>query len=175
MKAAALFSKNSYASTVLIPHLYPPTTFERVYFNLMTRFRLSQIGGQFLDFSPATFPATAIRLYSEFRTAQKRNDKSVLNTLLTGPHFEMIRVSQKLHIPLPYTIHSSVTSASIHYASLCSEVLSEADASKFMQLAVVFKCDVEGQSVKQLSVFERRLDVKIKDTWRMASLEDMSS
>jgi hypothetical protein len=53
--------------------------------------------------------------------------------------------------------------------------MSEAEVSRFVQLAVLFQCEEAAMAVKQLSVFERRLDVKIKGAWRLAYVEDLSS
>jgi hypothetical protein len=175
MKAATQFTKSSYASTLLIPCSYPPSTFEALYFKLSTKFRLSQISSQFLDFSVGSFPAIATQLYADFRTAHKRNDKTTLTTMLTLPHYDIVKTSLKQHTPLPYTILPSVSSANIVYASVCTEAMSEAEVSKFFQLAVLFKCEEDVVALKQLSVFERRLDVKIKGAWRLAYLEDLSS
>mmetsp|Transcript_4944 Transcript_4944/g.9270 ORF Transcript_4944/g.9270 Transcript_4944/m.9270 type:complete len:174 (-) Transcript_4944:18-539(-) len=169
MKAAQKLGKSSYAGTQLIPHMYPPTTSQNWYFNILTKLRLSQMSSQFLDFQKSAFPEVAIKLYSDFKVALKRNDKTALNNLITMAHYEMIRASQKHNVPLPYTILPSLTTAKIVYASIVTENNSDTEEAKFAQLTVLFS----SEALEQLTVFERRLDVKTKDAWKLASVEDL--
>lgn len=162
-----------FASSIIYPYNRQASLFQRLYTRLATGYYLSNIKNTFLDFDPKEFPTTAMRFYSAVQRAHSKKNKSDLHKLLTQPNYEILNHCSKSNLSLPFEIHPVVKSAEILQAHIVSEQNDSIDINNFAQVTVRIVCeDKHGQEVDQISVWERRLDVKSLNAWKMALLED---
>lgn len=145
----------------------------RLYHRVLTSFYLSQIKGSFLDFSKKEFPTTALNIYSQLRESVKKNDKVVLQEVLTQPNYDLFKMCFKHQKALPYQLYKQVAQARIVHCRLTSEKGNQVESETFAHITVLLKCESEsGEPRSQLGIFERRMDNKQPHAWKIAFIEE---
>lgn len=166
-------SAKAFASSIVDTYNPKASLLPRLYHRALTGFYLSQVKGSFMDFSKSEFPTTAISIYTKLRESAKKNDKALLQDLLTLPNYDLFKMCLKNHKPLPYQLYKEVAQAKIVHCRLTSEKGNQVEAQTFAHITVLFRCQSEsGQPRTQLGIYERRIDNKEPYAWKVAFIED---
>lgn len=165
--------KKNYSSTIVHPYNPKAGVFEKVTNEIYKKYYLSQIKSSFLDFDKTNFGNVATEIYLEAHKAFKKNDKTELMRLFTHPNYELLKLCQKIKKEPPFTLWPYVDSAKIVNSSINAEQGDSIDINNFAQITVMMLCrDTENSQKLQYNVFERRLDIKKKNEWKIALIED---
>jgi hypothetical protein len=168
-----LLSKSSFASSILYPYDPQAFIFRRFWESLFTKFYLSQLSIHFPDFKSGEFPPISTEIYKKVSEVIQKNTKNDLLILMTPPNVEIIKICNKTNKKLPFCIYEHVISSRIVHARLVSEYNYNSPNVKFAHITMKMEfLDTEGQKKTQFNVFERRLDQKNKDSWRIGFIED---
>lgn len=164
----------TFASSIIDTYNPRASLLPRLYHRVLTGFYLSQIKGSFMDFSKSEFPATAIDIYSKLHESARKNDKTVLQDLLTLPNYDLFKMCFKNHKPLPYQLYKTVSQAKIVHCRLTAEKGNQVESQTFAHITVLLRCTSDsGEQRTQLGIYERRIDNKQPYAWRIAFIEDL--
>jgi len=167
-----VLGKNSYASTIMHPYNPQEPFYFKLYNKIMTNFHASQIRHHFLDFDRAHFPELSISIYNKTYKAFHDKDKPELLQLVTLPNYELLKLAMKNNVDLPFIFHPLALKAKLVQANIISERGDNVENSTFAHITMEMICkSKEGSEVTQYNVFERRMDVKKKEAWRLALIE----
>ena len=143
-------------------------------FHIYTKFCLSQISNHFPDFSASAFPALSIKIYSEFYQSLHKHKKSDLLKTLTFPNAEIIKIAQKSHKKLPFETYEKILNSTLVHARISSESVENSSMVNFAHITMKMSFQsADGQNKTQLNIYERRLDNKLKDSWKIGFIEDI--
>lgn len=167
----SLLAESSFSNQVLYPY-DPSLTLLKLPNYLYTKFILSQFTSYFPDFTPKTFPALSLQIYSDLLTMLEKNHRSDLITHLTPPLADLIKHSQKSNKPLPFDLLSKVNSSSIVHARISSDSEDNSLLVNFAHLTMRMEGTLStGEPAVQFNTFERRLSNKLKDAWRICFIK----
>lgn len=167
-----ILGKNSYASTIMHPYCPNEPFYMKFYNRILTNFHTSQIKHHFLDFDRSHFPELAISIYNKTYKAIHDKDKTALLQLVTLPNYELLKLAMKNNVDLPFTIHPLAEKAKIVQANIISERGDNVENSTFAHITLEMLCKAkDGSEVQQFNVYERRMDNKKKEAWRLALIE----
>ncbi|OMJ95906.1 hypothetical protein SteCoe_631 [Stentor coeruleus] len=174
-EAKGMVSKETWASSVLYPYDPNLPLYKRIPTQIYTKFCLSQISNYFVDFKAREFTATATRIYMEVSASLNKGNRSNLVDYMTHPNVEIAKISQKHGKELPFKIFNDIKTANIVYARISSETEDNSALVNFAHVTVkIDNLDENGQTHSQTVVFERRLDNKLKESWKICFIEDLN-
>ena len=162
-----------FASSIINPYLERTSLLGKLLNRVTTGFYLSNIKNSFIDFEKLQFPSVAMSLYQEVHKAHNKRNKTELFRLLTQPNYDIINHCHKYNLPLPFSLYAVPKSANIISAFITSEQGDNIDVNNFAHITLeMLMLDSEGKTKRQVNVFERRLDVKLLNAWKIALIED---
>ena len=140
-----------------------------------TKFCLSQMTNEFPDFKTKEFSEISKKIYGEVYQLVQKNNKLGLIKLLTPPNVEIIKIAHKHNQKLPFGVYETVNKSQIVYARFSKDSDENSATVNFAHITMKMDClDENGKEKIQLNIFERRLDSKLKDSWRISFIEDIS-
>lgn len=168
--------RSSYATSIVNPYVPTGGVFYKIMNLLRSDYHLSQMKISFLDFNRTEFPVVATQLYAAAYKAWAKFTKPDLLKLFTYPNYEIISLCHKLQITPPFLMYPHISHAKIVHATICSEQGNKIDVHNFahVTLRMTFETEEWGKRT-QFNVFERRLDIKQKNEWKLALIEDVNS
>lgn len=175
MRASALLFKNAvpltvFSNQILYPYVPELGAVPRLVHTLYTKFYLSQAKSYFPDFMPKEFPKQAEKIYSEAYEQIKGKHRGELLSFLTPPLVEMVKSSMKHNKSLPFHFYKEIEMSSIVHARVSSDSSENSPKVNFLHLTL--KVRNKETLDEQFVTFERRLDDKFKDSWRVCFIDD---
>lgn len=161
----------SFSNQILYPYNPNQNFFYRIVDKAYTKFYLSQAKSYFPDFFVSEFASIAQKIYLDAGHCAKGKKKTELNLYVTPPIADMIKISLKNHFSLPFIFHSKIKSVKIEHARISTD--SGENALRVNFLHITTRVLLESQDEEQLVTFERRLDDKFRDSWRICFVEDV--
>lgn len=102
-----------------------------------------------------------------------KNDHLDIHNYAIPPIIDIIRHSQKIKSDLPFKIYSTPAHSKLLHIRISMNSEENSPQLNFAHLTVEMKfTDATGEEKTQLNIFERRLDNKIKNSWRLCFIED---
>lgn len=173
--AKGFMSKEGCASSVLYPYIPKSPFYTRIPNWIYSKFCLSQISNYFLDFKDREFTTTATRIYMEASAALNKGNRSSIVEYMTLPNVEIAKISQKHGKELPFKVFKNISAAQIVHARISSESEENSASVNFAHITVKMdSLDDNGQTHSQTVVFERRLDNKLKESWKICFIDDLN-
>jgi len=166
-------SAKAFASSIVDTYNPKAGLLSQLYHRALTSFYLSQVKGSFMDFNKSDFPTTAVGIYAKLRESAKKNDKAILQDVLTLPNYDLFKMCLKNRKPLPYQLYKEVAQAKIVHCRMTSEKGNQVEMQTFAHVTVLLHCQSEsGEPRTQLGIYERRMDNKQPHAWKIAFIED---
>ena len=175
MRASAVLLKNAvpltvFSNQVLYPYEPEQGRIQRLVHTLYTKFYLSQAKSYFPDFIPKEFPKQAGKIYSEAYDQIKGKHRGELLSFMTPPLVEMVKSSMKHNKSLPFHVFKEFEISSSVHARVSSDSSENSPKVNFLHLTL--KVTNKGTQDEQFVTFERRLDDKFRDSWRVCFIDD---
>jgi hypothetical protein len=168
MKDVVQVPLTEYANQILYPYRPGLGVVPRMIHSVYTKFYLSQAKGYFPDFLPKEFPKIAEDVYGEVYQLIKGRKRGELMKFMTPPLVDMVRSSIKYNKPLPFSVFKQFETGNIVHARVSADSDLNSPKVNFLHLTLKFTCGELAQHV----TFERRLDNKFKDSWRVCFIEE---
>lgn len=176
MAASARPAANKlFASSIM--HTYNPRAglVSRLYNRALTSFYLSQLKGSFIDFAVTSFQTNATGIYAKLRESAKKNDRGGVESVFTQPNCELIRICLKNNKPLPYQLYPTLESAKVVHCRMTFVKENQVESESFAHITVLFNCVTDtGERRVQYGIFERRLDNRDPQGWKIAYIDEDS-
>lgn len=163
----------SFANQIMYPFVPNQNFILRIIHKAFTKFYLSQAKNYFPDFQVNEFSKIAEKVYLDAAHCTKSKKRIELSQLVTPPIVDMIKISLKNNADLPFRFHNKVVSMHIEHARVSLDSDDNSSKVKFIHITTRLIFDEQGK--QQLVTFERRLDNKFRDSWRICFLEDLNS
>lgn len=161
----------SFSNQILYPYNPNKNIFLRLIDKAYTKFYLSQAKSYFPDFFVNEFANIAEKIYLDVGHSAKGKKKTELNLYVTPPIADMIKISIKGNFALPFVLHPKVKSLYIEHARISTD--SDENSLRVNFLHITTRLLLDSQEEEQLVTFERRLDDKFRDSWRICFIESI--